>query len=264
MNKNDLKRTPAFPSGMTRDEKRRDAYQIYLKDYLRCVAGVDENVGRLLDYLDRNNLSENTIVIYTGDQGFFLGEHGWFDKRMMFEQALRMPFLIRYPKEIQPGTVNRDIILNIDFAPLFMDYAGLSTPSWMQGESFRNNLKGQTPGGWRQAMYYRYWQQADGAHNMTAHYGIRTDRYKLIFWYGDALGKTGTNAWTPTEKISHPIWELYDLKNDPNEMNNIYNDPKNRELVKTLKAELLKLKEKYGDSDNLYPQMQQIVDQYWD
>ena len=148
LNRSDLQGV-AIPENMTRDEHRRWAYQHYIKTYLRCVAGIDENIGRLLKYLDDNGLAENTIVIYTSDQGFFLGEHGWFDKRLMYEECLRMPFLIRYPKEIKPGTVNNDIVMNIDFAPLFLDYAGIPTPSYMQGESFRKNLTGQSPANWR-------------------------------------------------------------------------------------------------------------------
>lgn len=257
MNKTDLK--VDIPEGMTRDEQRHWAYQLYIKDYLRCIAGIDENVGRLLAYLDENGLAENTVIIYTGDQGFFLGEHGWFDKRLMYEECLRMPFLIRYPKEIKPGTVNDDIVLNIDFAPLFLDYAGEKAPEQMQGESFRKNLAGQSPAGWRKSMYYRYWMHADGSHNVTANYGIRTDRYKLIFYYGQALEMKGTKdiPVTPAE------WELYDLRNDPAEMKNIYNDPRNKELVTELKNELLRLKKQYSDEDSAYPQMKDVTDKYF-
>ena len=257
MNKNDLK-TP-IPSDKSRDEFRHWAYQIYIKDYLRCVAGVDENVGRILKFLDENNLTENTIVVYTGDQGFFLGEHGWFDKRLMYEESLRMPFLIRYPKEIQAGGINDDIILNIDFAPLFLDYAGVkNTPAYMQGKSFRDNLSGKTSPEWRQSMYYRYWMQGDGAHNATAHYGIRTDRYKLIYYYARSLGKIGTKDGTIA-----PEWELYDLEKDPKEMHNIYNDPQNQFLINKLKLELLRLKKEYGDEDENYEEMKKINDVYF-
>ena len=257
MNKNDLK-TP-IPSDKSRDEFRHWAYQIYIKDYLRCVAGVDENVGRILKFLDENNLTENTIVVYTGDQGFFLGEHGWFDKRLMYEESLRMPFLIRYPKEIQAGGINDDIILNIDFAPLFLDYAGVkNTPAYMQGKSFRDNLSGKASPEWRQSMYYRYWMQGDGAHNATAHYGIRTDRYKLIYYYARSLGKIGTKDGTIA-----PEWELYDLEKDPKEMHNIYNDPQNQFLINKLKLELLRLKKEYGDDDESCEEMKKINDVYF-
>lgn len=256
MGKTDLKTN--IPTGMTRDEQRRWAYQIYMKDYLRCVAGVDENVGRILKYLDDNGLAENTIIIYTGDQGFFLGEHGWFDKRLMYEECLRMPFVMRYPKEIKPKTVNEDIVMNVDFAPLFLDYAEVKKPGQMQGESFRQNVIGHTPKDWRTAMYYRYWMNADNDHNVTAHYGIRTDRYKLIFYYGESLGMKGT------KNVSvKPEWELYDLKNDPMEMTNIYNKAENQTLIKHLKTELLKLKKQYDDEDSKYPEMATVVQQYY-
>lgn len=257
LNKTDLK--VDIPEGMTRDEQRYWAYQLYIKDYLRCIAGIDENVGRLLDYLDKNGLTENTVVIYTGDQGFFLGEHGWFDKRLMYEECLRMPFLMRYPKEIKPQTINDDIVLNIDFAPLFLDYAGEKIPTAMQGKSFRKNVIGKTPSNWRKSMYYRYWMHADGSHNVTANYGIRNDRYKLIFYYGQPLGMRGTKN-TPVVPAE---WELYDLEKDPAEMKNIYNDPKNKALIVKLKKELLKLKEKYGDEHSAYLQMKEIVDKYF-
>ncbi len=256
MNKFDLK--TQIPTGMSRDEHRRWAYQIYIKDYLRCIAGIDENVGRILDYLDENGLTENTIVIYTGDQGFFLGEHGWFDKRLMYEECLRMPFLIRYPKEIKPGTNNKDITVNIDFAPLFLDYANVRKPDYMQGESFRANLKNNTPDNWRDAMYYRYWVNADYDHNVTANYGIRTDRYKLIFYYGRTLGMMSAK-----NEIRTPEWELYDLQEDPMEMKNLYNDPSKKELIKELKIKLLELKRQYGDEDSNYPDMKEVVDKYF-
>lgn len=257
LNTRDLKTD--IPEGMTRDEKRHWAYQIYIKDYLRCIAGIDENVGRLLKYLDDNGLTDNTIVVYTSDQGFFLGEHGWFDKRLMYEECLRMPFVMRYPKEIKPGSVNDNMILNIDFAPLFLDYAGTRKPTWMQGESFRKNLAGRTPKNWRKSMYYRYWMHADGAHNVTANYGIRTDRYKLIFYYGRSLGTSGSKD-LPVEPAE---WELYDLKNDPAEMKNLYGAFKKRSLVKKLKKELLDLKRLYGDEDSKYPEMQSVVQEYF-
>ena len=258
MNPTDLK-GETIPENMTRDEKRHWVYQRYIKDYLRCVAGIDENVGRILKYLDENGLAENTIVIYTGDQGFFLGEHGWFDKRLMHEECLRMPLLIRYPKEIKPGTVNNDMVMNLDFAPLFLDYAGMATPSYMQGESFRKNLTGQTPANWRKSMYYRYWMNDDGAHRVPANYGIRTERYKLVYYYALPLGMKEANQGYTLK----PEWELYDLQNDPAEMRNIYKDPANKNLIAQLKKELLQLKEKYGDQDNKYPEMVELNKKYW-
>ncbi|MCK9506942.1 MAG: sulfatase [Pigmentiphaga sp.] len=246
MNKTDLKNNVP-PEDATRDEKRRWNYQIYIKDYLRCIAGIDENVGRILQYLDNNGLSENTVVIYTSDQGFFLGEHGWFDKRLMYEESLRMPFVIRYPKEIPSGTVNDDLVMNVDFAPLFLDFAGVKKPKYMQGESFRKNLKGKTPGNWRKAVYHRYWMHADPSHNVCAHYGIRTDRYKLIYYYGQPLGMTGTKDAPLT-----PEWELFDLQKDPFEMYNVYNNSEYASIIKSLKTQLLKMKKKYNDEDEKY------------
>ena len=257
LNATDLKGT-TIPAYMTRDEKRHWAYQRYIKDYLRCVAGIDENVGKILEYLDNNGLTDNTIVIYTGDQGFFLGEHGWFDKRLMYEECLRMPLLIRYPNEIKPGTVNYDIVMNLDFAPMFLDYAGIAIPSYMQGESFRKNLTGQTPANWRKSMYYRYWMNNDNDHSVAAHYGIRTERYKLVYYYALPLGMRGANQSTLT-----PEWELYDLQNDPSEMHNIYNDPAHKNLIDQLKNELLQLKEKYEDQDSKYPAMVELNKKYW-
>ena len=257
LTKTDLK-GKTIPEDITRDEKRLWAYQIYIKDYLRCIAGIDENVGRILKYLDDNGLTDNTIVIYTGDQGFFLGEHGWFDKRLIYEECLRMPLLIRYPKEIAPGTVNSDIVMNLDFAPLFLDFAGVATPSYMQGESFRSNLKGQTPTDWRKSMYYRYWMNDDNDHHVTAHYGIRTERYKLVYYYAQPLGMKGVN-----KSALEPEWELYDLQNDPAEMNNIYKTPANKNLIIQLKKELLQLKEKYEDQDSKYPEMVELNKKYW-
>jgi len=241
MNKRDVKRD--LPPGLKGDALRKWAYPIYIKDYLRCIASVDENVGRLLAYLDDQRLADDTIVIYTSDQGFFLGEHGWFDKRFMYEESLRMPFVVRYPREIQAGAVNDDIVLNIDFAPTFLDCAGAPVPADMQGRSFRPLLAGRTPPDWRVSMYYRYWMHlAD--HGVPAHYGLRTRRHKLIHYYGQPLGKRGA-VKTPTE----PEWELFDLEKDPREMRNVYADPAYAGVVKDLTAELYRLKAHYKDTE---------------
>lgn len=231
-----------LPTGLKGDALRKWAYQFYIKDYLRCIQSVDDNVGRVLDYLDSADLASNTIVIYTSDQGFFLGDHGWFDKRMMYEESLRMPFLMRYPGAVRPGSVNRDIVLNVDFAPLFLDYAGAKPAGGIQGRSFRRNLEGRTPGDWRKAMYYRYWMHNDNDHHVPAHYGIRTDRWKLIYYYGKPLGMKGAH---PPDTA--PEWELFDLKNDPREMTNLYNDPKHAARVRDLKAQLTLLQSEAGD-----------------
>ncbi len=256
MSERDLKQEK--PKNLTGDELRKWAYQIYMKDYLRCAAAIDENVGRILDFLDNNGLKENTIVIYTSDQGFFLGEHGYFDKRFFYEESLRMPFLVRYPGEIKPGTINDDIILNVDFAPTFLDYAGQSKAPDMQGRSFRSNLAGNTSKDWRTSMYYTYWEHL-AAHGVPAHYGIRTKRYKLIFFHGQGLGDTIRENFKPTE----PEWEFFDLEKDPNEMNNIYNYPAYSDLIKDLKEELLQLKEYYGDTDEQYPELRKVREKYW-
>ena len=230
-----------IPPELKGDALRKWAYQRYMKDYLRCVQSVDDNVGRVLDYLDSSGLAANTIVIYTSDQGFFLGDHGYFDKRFMYEESLRMPFLIRYPGVIKAGAVNDDIILNLDFAATFADFAGSPAPAGNQGASFRAQLEGRKAKGWRPSMYYRYWMHlAD--HGVPAHYGIRTKRYKLIHFYGQALGKSGT-----IDRPTAPEWELYDLAKDPREMKNVYGDPAYSRIRSSLSAELKKQQTEVGD-----------------
>ena len=245
---------PLDTSGMDETRKKRAGYQKFVKDYLRTVAGIDENVGRLLDYLDREGLAENTVVIYTSDQGYFLGEHDYIDKRWMFEESLRMPFIVRYPPETAPGSINSDLILNVDFAPLFLDYAGVPAAENMQGRSFRANLHGQTPPDWRESMYYRYWQHC----SRPAHYGVRTKHYKLIFYYGLPLDANGAEK-TPTK----PGWELYDLQKDPHELRNVYNNPSYAGVVKELKQELLRLKDELGDRDENYPELMELRHVIW-
>jgi arylsulfatase A-like enzyme len=221
------------PDGLVGSELKKWKYQRYMEDYLACVASVDDNVGRLLDYLDEAGLTDNTVVVYTSDQGFYLGDHGWFDKRFMYEESLRMPLLVRYPPMIRKGAVNNDIVLNLDFGPTFLDLAEAPAPDDMQGESFKALLKGKIPTNWRTSMYYHYYEYP-AEHAVKRHYGIRTQRYKLIHFYYDI-----------------DAWELYDLEKDRHELNNIYDDPKYAGIVKELKVELGKLREKYGDSDEL-------------
>ena len=204
----------------------------YIKDYLRTIQSVDDGVGQVLDYLDKEDLTENTIVIYTSDQGFYLGEHGWFDKRFMYEESLRTPILMRYPKEIKPKTEINELIQNLDFAPTFLDYANISKPSDIQGLSFRKLVSNEKIK-WRDAIYYTYYE-FPSVHMVKRHYGIRTKQYKLMHFYYD---------------INE--WEMYDLNNDPSEMKNIYNDAKYSEIKETLHIRLSKLKLKYGDSDSL-------------
>lgn len=233
LNERDLKGTP--PAGLSETELKKWKYQRYIKDYLRCVKSIDDSVGRLLDYLDEAGLSENTVVIYTSDQGFFLGDHGWYDKRFFYEESLRMPFLIRYPQEIQPGTHSDHIVLNTDFAPLFLDYARLPVPEFMQGRSFRPVLRGEETPNWRRSMYYRYFMHL-AHHNVYAHYGVRTHRYKLIYYY--------ENEPDP------PEWELFDLEKDPHELRNVYDDPAYADVAQQLKAELHRLRVEVGDLTN--------------
>ena len=195
-------------------------FQRYIKRYLRTIASIDESVGRLLDYLDEQGLADNTLVIYTSDQGFFLGEHGWFDKRFMYEESFQMPFLVRLPREIKPGSVCNDLISNVDFAPTFLDLAGVRVPSYMQGRSIRPLLQGKPPIDWPGVAYHRYWMHQDEYHNAYAHYGIRDQRYKLIYWYNQGFGLPGTQGGGQA-----PEWEFFDCEKDPLELFNCYRDP---------------------------------------
>ena len=240
MNKTDLKRD--IQPGLEGDALRKWAYQFYIKDYLRCIASVDDNVGRMLDYLDSEGLNKNTIVIYTSDQGFFLGEHGFYDKRLMYEPALTTPLIIRWPGHTKAGTINNDMILNLDHAPTFLDIAGAPIPKEMQGKSYKSILEGKTPPGWRQSMYYRYWMHLDGAHSVPAHYGVRTNRYTLIHFYGKALNMKGAK-----EINLAPEWELYDNQKDPQQMRNVYVDPAYEPALRDLRMELDRLRREVGD-----------------
>ena len=205
-------------------------YQRYMQDYLACVQSVDDNVGRLLDWLEENGLRENTIVIYTSDQGFFLGDNGMYDKRFMYEPSSKMPFIVRWPGVIKAGSVQEALTINTDFAPTFMEAAGLEVPEEMQGRSLIPLFKGERPGDWRRSFYYRYYHDP-GHHNTAAHLGVRTETHKLIhFWKKDQ-------------------WEMFDLRNDPHELKNIYNDPAQTELVAELKQELYRLKREVNDDD---------------
>lgn len=242
---------PFTTKGMAPIAARKAIYQKLIRDYLRCAATVDDNIGRLLTALDEMGLSDNTIVVYVADQGYFLGEHGFFDKRMFYEEAARMPFVIRYPGEIPAGKRNSDLILNVDFAATLADYAGVEPPEGSQGRSFRDNLRGDTPDDWRKSIYYRYWTHHD---IRPAHIGVRTDRYKLMFLYGDPLTMTGSDA-TPTE----PSWEFYDLQADPHENHNLYGDKAYEEIINKMKKEMLRLRQATGDTDAASERMQQIL-----
>ncbi len=241
------------PQSLGEEEYTTTSYQRYLKKFLRCVKGVDDNIGRLLKHLEDTGELDNTIVIYNADQGFMLGEHDYIDKRWMYEESLRMPWIIRYPKRFPAGTVNDDIVNNVDFAPTLLELAGgdPNVQSW-QGRSFVVNMEGRTPADWPTSTYYRYWMHM-AHHQNPAHYGIRTKDFKLIFFYGLPLDAVGAQP-TPTE----PHWELYDLNKDPHEMNNVYADPSYADVVTRLKGELKQLKERVGDTDEDYPELVQL------
>ncbi len=247
---------PFYIKGMDSMSARKATYQKFIKDYMRSGAAIDDNIGKILDYLEASGLAKNTVVIYTADQGYFLGEHGFFDKRLIYEESLRMPFVIRYPKEIAAGKRIDDIILNIDFAAFFADYAGVKLPSSMQGRSFRQNLQGKTPNDWRTSVYYRYWQHHP---KRPAHFGIRNKRYKLAFFYGQPLNMTGTDKET-----TEPAWEFYDLEKDPHENHNAYNEPEYKTIIEEMKLELSKQREVYGDTDTKYPKLQEILKNKWE
>jgi arylsulfatase A-like enzyme len=239
LDERDLKEPP--PPGLSYEELKHWKYQRFIKDYLRVVASMDDGIGRMLDYLDAEGLTDNTIVVYTSDQGFFLGEHGWFDKRFMYEESLRMPFLVRYPEEIGRDTSCERMVLNVDFAPTFLDYAGLPIPARVQGRSMRSLLRGEAPADWRTSMYYRYWLHL-AHHGVYAHYGVRTDRHKLIYYYAQALEAPGA-----IDEDKQPEWELFDLTDDPSEMRSVYGDRRYGTVERALKAELRRLRRELGD-----------------
>lgn len=220
-------------AAMSKKEYVAWKYQRYMKDYLRCIRSVDRNVGRLFDYLSQAGLLDNTVIVYTSDQGFYTGEHGWFDKRFMYEQSFKTPLLVRYPPLIKPGSVSNAMAMNLDFAPTFLEFAGVDKPENEQGASLVSVLAGNTPENWRKAVYYHYYEYP-GWHAVKRHYGIRTQRYKLIHFYYD-----------------NDEWELYDLKNDPDEMHNVYEYPEYKTVRDSLHAELKLLQKKYSDSDSL-------------
>jgi arylsulfatase A-like enzyme len=221
------------------DERVRWIYKRYMEDYLGCIAAVDESVGRILDYLDESGLAENTVVVYTSDQGFFLGDHGWFDKRFMYEESLRMPLVVRYPIRIESGSLNDNIVSNLDFAPTFLELAGAEIKTEMQGQSLKNLLLNEDAEEWRQSLYYHYYEYP-AVHMAKRHYGVRTKQYKLLHFYYDI-----------------DAWELYDLEKDPNEINNVYENPAYADVVTELKTEIKRLQDFYADSDELTQQLLQ-------
>ena len=220
--------------GLSGDDLVRWKYQRYIKDYLRCIDSVDEGVGRILDYLDEAGLAENTIVVYSSDQGFYLGEHGWFDKRWMYEESLRTPLLVRWPGVVEPGSECSAMVSNLDFAETFLDAAGVDVPDDMQGKSLVPLLEGEEPEDWRDSFYYHYYE-FPGAHSVQRHYGVRTDRYKLIHYY------------------SLDEWELFDLARDPSELRSCHDDPQYAEVRSELEAELSRLRAELGVPEDTRP-----------
>lgn len=219
-----------FKTLKTKDEVTRFQYQRYLEDYLRCIMSLDDNIGRVLKYLDKTGLAKNTIVVYMSDQGFYLGEHGLYDKRFMYEESFRTPMMIRYPAAIKPGNKLNQFVLNLDIAPTLLDLAGIKIPEDMQGESMKPLLTHQPlVKKWRDEIYYHYYELS---FNLTAHYGIRTRQYALMHFYN------------PIDQ-----WELYDLKKDPYEMTNVYDKPEYQATIADLKARLKALQMKYKDEE---------------
>lgn len=223
-----------YDASLQGDELTQWKYQRYVKEYLRTVAGVDDNVGRILDYLEEQNLAENTIVIYSSDQGWYLGEHGWYDKRWMYEESLITPLLVRWPGKIKAGSVNHAMVSNLDFAATFLDLAGIGIPGDMQGKSLKPLFLGETPENWRTSHYYHYYEYPS-VHCVERHYGVRTRHYKLIHFY------------------NRNEWELFDLRADPMEMNNVYQETSYTEILTELKKELVHLRQLYAVPEDTRP-----------
>lgn len=226
----------AMPAGLSMQQQKHRNYQYFIKDYLRCVASVDDNIGRLLDYLEEQNLVENTVVVYTSDNGMFQGEHGWVDKKMMYEESLRVPFLIRYPREIAAGTHTNDMVINLDYAPTFLEYAGQPIPADIQGRSLVPLLREQTPEDWRTAFYYQHFDiHPDGE---LANCGVRTKNFKLI-WYNH----------------NYDHYQLFDTQKDPSETRDVSEDPEYASTASEMKALLRDEREKAGLTDEIEQQI---------
>jgi len=215
-------------------------YQRCMRDYMKTVKSLDDNVGRVLDYLKENNMLDNTLVVYTSDQGFYMGEHGWFDKRFMYEESMHTPLVMHLPKGFNRRGDIDEMVQNIDYAPTFLDLAGLPIPEDIQGVSLLPLLKGEHPTDWRTSLYYHFYEYP-AEHCVKRHYGIRTSRYKLIHFYNDI-----------------DVWELYDLKKDPTEMHNIYGQKGNEVIIKDLKKQLLDLQVKYNDPVRFGPDKDRV------
>jgi arylsulfatase A-like enzyme len=233
------------------------SYQLFLKRYLRCVKGVDDNIERLLDYLREAGELDNTVIIYTSDQGYFLGEHDLMDKRWMYEESMRMPFIVHWPRGVKSGRANDWLINNTDIAPTLLELAGIGTPPYMQGRSFARALKGERkPDDWRQVTYYRYWMHMAHSLAVPAHFGVRSDRYKLIFFYG-------LDYSNPANSPTPAAWEFYDLESDPGEMTNLYGNPVYEAIIAGMKAQLRQTREDLGETDERYPAIQRVIDDNW-
>ena len=237
----DLKTEP--PAGLGYEELARWKYQRYMEDYLRCVASVDDNVGRVTDWLRERGRLDDTLLMYSSDQGFFLGDHGWFDKRYMYEESIRMPFVLSYPRRLPAGGVHGGIVTNVDLARTVLEAADVPPHPGMQGRSFFGDLAGDgDPGDAPEGFYYRYWEHDDGNHHAAAHYGYRDARYKLIYFYNDGLGLPGTGPGRyPGE------WELYDLERDPDELCNVADDPGYADARARLEVALAEAQAAVGD-----------------
>lgn len=252
-------------------ELTHHAYQLYVKEYLRCVKGIDDNLQRIIDYLKANDLLDNTIVVYTSDQGMLLGEHDYIDKRWMYEESIRMPLIVHYPRMIKAGTRCDWLINNTDFAPTLLALAGVPKPDYMQGHSFVPALRGESePAHWRKGTYYRYWMHMAHGHNNPGHFGIRTKAHKLIFFYGRDYTDThnkrlvtkhgGNRFWKDTPAA----WEFYDLSVDPHEMHNRYGDADYRDIIRSLKQDLQDLRQEIGDTDQGHVRILNLIDVHWD
>ena len=243
------------PANFSEKENKRMAYNAYLRKYLRCVKGVDDGLARLFKQLEESGVMDNTVIIYTGDQGFMLGEHDYQDKRWMFDETQHMPFLVRYPKTIKAGQRTDAIVENVDYAPTMLDFAGVKAPDSMQGKSFKAICEtGKEPEDWKQEAYYRYWMHM-AHHDNPGQMGIRTKTHKLIYYYG--AGYDG-DYQTP------PGWELYDLEKNPEETVNQYDNPEFAGVVKDLKERLAKLRKDIGDDGSHHPKNEAIVQEFWD
>ena len=242
---------------LSAEDYKRTAYQRYLKKFLRTVRGVDDGVARLLEYLEQEGELDNTVVVYTSDQGFMLGEHDYIDKRWMYDESMRIPLLVRYPGTVQAGSRNDSIVNNTDLGPTLLALAGVDSPDFMQGRSLVPLLNGTQPDDWRTSTYYRYWMNY-AHHDVPAHYGVRTKDFKLIFFYGLPLDAPGARS-----AATKPGWELYDLRKDPRETRNVYGNATYTGIANELKAELLRLKDEFGDTDERYPELMEIRRNHW-